>query len=148
MSKEIHSIADANNRLAQLGQKRRVFTSLKAAQAAVAAAEKRKLPPSPYKDPNDGNPNRRNPKPINQSTRESLLAAIDDEKSPGAKADLYAQLSASILAERDATSDMVAKTDLNRAYQRSEANRAYCLHAEASLDPMAAKSRKLMRLVE
>jgi hypothetical protein len=139
MSKEIKTMEQANKRLSELGQKRHVFKSLKQAQITVEQAEKRaSAKTSAVSAPTA--------KPAN--ARESLLSAIEAEKQPGAKADLYEKLSQSLLSDIKQESDPVKKTELTRAYQRSEKNRGYCLHAEASLDPKAAQARKFLRMLE
>src|ERR1700737_459679 len=137
----IRSIAAANARLNQLGQKSLVFRNLKQAQAAVDAAEKRatiKTPAIAAKVATPGS------KP--SIGREAIFAAIAGEKSPGLKADLYGKLSASYLDEIKAlpADAMVKKTELTRAFSRAQKNQAYSLSAEASLDPKAARARKMM----
>jgi hypothetical protein len=145
----LNSIKACTDRLTELGVKgKHVFRTLADAKAAVARVEARQAgkpmltSPASAKAPAP----QATAKPV--SPRESLLASIESEKSPGAKADLYAELSASYLTEISKTLDQVAKTELTRAYARSEKNRGYCLHAEASLDPKAARARKLMRVIE
>jgi hypothetical protein len=145
---EIKTIKQATERLKELGVKgNHVFKNLADAKAAVARVEARQV----------GKPSMQSAaKPVAAavaskptiSPRESLLATIEAEQSPGKKADLYGKLSASLLDEMKNEKDSVKKTELARAYQRSEKNRGYCLHAESQLDPKAAKARKLMRFVD
>jgi hypothetical protein len=145
---EIRTIKQATDRLRELGVKgNHVFNSLAAAKAALAKVEARRA----------GKPAMQSAaKPVAAavasrpavSPREALLSAIEAEQSPGKKADLYGKLSASLLDEMKNEKDSVKNTELARAYQRSEKNRGYCLHAESQLDPKAAKARKLMRFVD
>ena len=143
MSKTIiNSIAEANQWLAAHGESRRVFKTLKSAQLVVAQTEDRiagKTAPQSPVAPAAAKP---------ANAREGLLAAIEAESRPGAKADLYEKLSQSLLADIKQESDPVKKTELTRAYQRSEKNRGYCLHAEATLDPKAAKTRRIMSMID
>jgi hypothetical protein len=137
-----NTIKACNDRLAELGHKRSVFSNLKAAQAAVARAESGVNKPSSKPV---------STKPVatkTTSAREKLLADIEATNEPGKKADLYGKLSESLLQEMNAEKDLVRQTELRRQFQRSETNRAYCLQAEKQLNPQAAKARKLMRLLE
>jgi hypothetical protein len=143
MSAEINTIRQANDRLVQLGEKRRVFTDLKTAKATVAQVEKRRL----SRDPNQ--PNGRDPHPIDAkgtaaTKKEILIKAIQDSNDPSVLADLYAKLSALILNELKTVSDPAKRTELTREYQRSEKNRGYSLMAESQLNPGASKSRKFL----
>jgi hypothetical protein len=145
----LNSIKACTDRLTELGVKgKHVFRTLADAKAAVARVEARQAGKPMLAAPASAKSTAPTVAAKSVSARESLLTAIENEKSPGAKADLYAKLSTSYLAEISKTSDQVAKTELMRAYARSEKNRGYCLHAEASLDPKAAKARKLMRVIE
>jgi hypothetical protein len=139
----LNSIKACNDRLAALGQKRQVFSNLKNAQAAVAAAEKRHL----SRDPNQ--PNNREPRPVSPqataaSKKEITLKAIADSNDPSELSDLYAKLSAHILNELKTESDAFKRTELTREYQRSEKNRGYSLLAEKQLSPAKAATRKFI----
>lgn len=145
--KFLRTLAEGRAELAKLGIPDSGFKSIADMQRAIDA-KKPSFPARP-REPNGRDPKPSpGPGPRPKGARESLLEAIEAEKSLGAKADLYEKLSASLLEDIKAEPDMVKKTELTRAYARSEKNRAYSLAAEASLDPKAAKARKLMRLVE
>lgn len=145
---EIKTIKQAADRLKELGVKgNHVFKNLADAKAAIAKVEARQA----------GKPSMKSAaKPVAAaaaskpavSPRESLLASIEAEQAPGAKADLYGKLSAELLTDISKEQDAVKRTELTRAYTRSEKNRAYCLHAWSQTDPKAAKAAKLLRLVE
>jgi hypothetical protein len=86
---EPKSIKEANDRLAALGEKRRVFRTLESAKLAVSQAEGKK-PKFPHQAPPAG------PKPFKPFAEsvEDMKAAAKAERDPSKKVDAFEKLAA------------------------------------------------------
>jgi hypothetical protein len=137
---EIKTIRQANDRLAALGQKRQVFSTLKQAQLAGSKAEKKSL--TPNKPIKPLNPSGLPDSPIKPDNFESLKAAATAERDASRKIDLLTALSGRLLNSMNSEKDLSKKTELTREWQRVETQRAQALLAERIANPAAAKARK------
>jgi hypothetical protein len=77
---------------------------------------------------------------------ESLKAAAKAERNPTAKANLLQDLSDKLLTKLNSENDAVKATDLRRELQAAQKAQAYALLAERSVDPKAARARRLIDL--
>jgi len=75
---------------------------------------------------------------------EALSAAAKAERNPTVKADMLGDLSQRLLTKLNATTDAVKQTNIRREWQNAEKARAYALLAERSVDPKAARARRLL----
>lgn len=125
----------ANDRLAALGQKRQVFTTLKQAQVTVEQAEKRAVKKLVAVAPKAT--------VSALTTIQSLKSAIAAEKNPTSKINMLQDLRANLLTSMQSEKNHVKATELQREFMSADKKLAYNLLAERQLDPKAARARRL-----
>jgi hypothetical protein len=133
MSETLNSVKACNDRLAQLGEKRRVFSNLKQAQAAVSAAEKSKLPVVAKVAAKATAP-----------TIAGLKAALKTAKTAGERLEVLGSLRASLANQLASVgTDMTRQSELARELNLASKLEAYEILAMRTEDPKAYKARQL-----